>query len=212
MRKPETLLLWAGIAVPILYFGNLLLSSLLYPGYSHVRQYVSELGGPEAPHATLFNTGVVIFGLAAVAAGGGFGLALRRRDSGRVLAVAVGALVSLFGVGMVLGGVFPMPDPRHGGYGLAMGIHLAPPLLAWGLRRRPELRWLRLFLWVNFVLMVTLFAIMMGVGELVTRANVGVFQRAYALAMFPWIGIAAGVLARQPAERRLRSAPLARVF
>jgi glucans biosynthesis protein C len=211
MRTSERLLLWAGVAVPVLYFGNLLLNALLYPGYSHVRQYVSELGGPEAPHATLFNTGVVLFGLAAMAAGGGFGLALRRRGSGRVLAVAVGALVVLFGAGMILAGVFPMPDPRHGGYGLPMGVHIVPPLLAWGLRRRPELRWLRLFLWVSFVAMVTLFAIMMGVGELVTRANVGLFQRAYALAMFPWIGIAAAALVREPAERAVESAPLAHV-
>lgn len=36
-----------------------------------------------------------------------------------------------------------------------------------------------------------------GVGSLVTRANVGIFQRLYALSSFPWIGVASYVLARE---------------
>jgi len=36
----------------------------------------------------------------------------------------------------------------------------------------------------------------MGTGHLVTRANVGPWQRANALAMFPWLGIAGVLLAR----------------
>lgn len=193
--------------MPVVYFGNLLVSSLLYPGYSHVTQYASELGSSAARYPAVFNTGVVLVGVAALGAAAGFFAALRSRGSGRVLAGAVAALVALFGVAMVMGGLFPMPDPRHGGFGLGMGIHLVPALLAWGLRHRPELRTLRLLLWASFVAMVAMFAVMMGVGELVTRANVGVFQRVYATTLFPWIGVAAFALS-SPAAQAAPSASL----
>jgi hypothetical membrane protein len=199
MERAHRYLLAAGVAVPILYFGNLLLSSLLYPGYSHVTQYASELGSAAARYPAVFNTGVVLLGLTAIAAGPGLGWALRRRGAGRVVSWAVAVLVALFGVGMLLGGLFPMPDPRHGGFGLGMANVLVPPLLVWGLRQRPELRGLRLFLALSFVVMASLLAVMFGVGQLVTRANVGLWQRAYALSSFPWIGIAAWAL--RPRER-----------
>jgi hypothetical protein len=42
MRKLEVISLGIGIAVPSIYLGNLVLSSLFYPGYSQMRQQVSE--------------------------------------------------------------------------------------------------------------------------------------------------------------------------
>jgi len=53
------------------------------------------------------------------------------------------------------------------------------------------------FLLAVFVVMNIFFAIMMGVGSLVTRANVGLWQRGNALAGFVWIGIAAWYLRRE---------------
>src|SRR5687768_9952403 len=106
MRANEKLLLWAGVAVPVIYYANLLLSSLLFPGYSHVTQYASELGSAAARYPWVFNTGIMSMGVAAMAAGAGFGLALHRRGSGRVLAAFVTLLVVLFGAGLVMGGLF----------------------------------------------------------------------------------------------------------
>jgi hypothetical membrane protein len=194
MERNHRFLLAAGVAVPVVYYVNLLVSSLLYPGYDHARQWVSELGSASARYPALFNISIVLVGLLGLAAAPGFGWALRRRGAGRVVSVLVALLVAGFGVAMVMGGLFPMPDPRHNGYGLAIGLLLVPLLMALGLRRRPELRALRIFLVVDFVAMVVLFAILMGVGSLVTRANVGLWQRAFSLAMFPWLAIAAWVL------------------
>lgn len=201
MDTPRVLLR-AGVAVPFLYFGNLILSALLYPGYSHVRQYASELGSASARHPWVFNTGVVLVGLAGVLGGVGLGLALRRLAAPRWTSALVALLTVAWGVSIVLAGLFPMPDPRHGGYGLGLGLLLVPALLAWGIRHRPELRGLQVFLWAAFVAMGAMFAIMMGVGQLVTRANVGLFQRVNALATFPWIGIAAWRLGRDGAAPR----------
>jgi hypothetical membrane protein len=193
----EKILLMAGVAVPILYFGNLIVSSLFYPGYSHVTQYASELGSASARYPSLFNTGVILTGVAGIASSFGFFFAVRRLTGRSLLAALIGLSFLLFGVSMLMGGLFPMPDPRHGGYGLGMAAHLAPLLLAIALWKRQRLRALNVYLLASFVVMLAFFAIMMGVGSLVTRANVGVFQRLYALAMFPWVGVAAYLLGRE---------------
>jgi hypothetical membrane protein len=79
---------------------------------------------------------------------------------------------------------------------------LWPPLagLALGLAliRTPGMRSLGCYLLATTVLMALLLAPMMGVGGLVTRANVGLFQRLYALSIFGWVGVACAVLWRNP--------------
>lgn len=188
-----------GIAVPALYFGTLLAAAATWPGYSHVTRYASELGGPEAPVPRLFNGGIVLMGVVCVASAFGFAAALGRVGARRGLAVAASVCLALFGVSMVMGGMFPMPDPRHGAFGLAFALVPAPLLMALALAGRARMGSLVAFLTVCFVLMAGVLAVMMGVGGLVTRANVGLWQRANALTMFPWIGVAAWALGRASA-------------
>jgi hypothetical membrane protein len=190
------MLLIAGMAVPVLYFSTLLLSSLFYPGYSHISQYASELGSAAAPYPLLFNTGIILAGLSSIAAGFGFFLVLRGQTGTRLLPALLTLCLVLFGVSFVMGGAFPMPDERHGGYALGLGIHVAPLLLAFDLWKHQALRTLNLYLIGTALVMLTLFAVMMGVGGLVTRANVGLWQRTYVLFMLPWIGVASFYLNR----------------
>lgn len=196
MRLEKTLLS-AGVAASILYYANLIVSSLFYPGYDHVTQYASELGSSAARYPMIFNTGVLLTGIAGIAAGPGFFLALRRLTGKSILAALTGLAVGLFGVAMIFGGLFPMPNPLHGGFGLGMAIHLAPLFLLLAVWKREDMRGLKTYSLLAFLLGLTFFAIMMGVGSLVTRANVGIFQRLYSLSIFPWIGIAAYVLRRR---------------
>ena len=192
----EKRLLRAGIAVPLLYVGTLLLSSLFYPGYSHRTQYASELGSAAAPYPLLFNAGIILVGVCSIVAGLGFFLVLKRLTGSVLVPGLLGLCLVLFGISFVLGGAFPMPDERHGGYGLGLGIHGGPLLLALALWPRKPLRALNLYLLVTALGLITLFAIMMGVGGLVTRANVGLWQRSYAFFMLPWIGVASYALNR----------------
>jgi hypothetical membrane protein len=188
-------LLRSGVAAPVLYFATLIAASLTWPGYSHVTQYVSELGSAAAPHPWLFNLGIVATGLAGILGGVGVASALAlegRRVSGALAGVALAS----WGVGMVFGGVFAMPNPLHNGFGLVLALPLVPPLLAVALRGRAS-RGLNLFLLAWFLATAALLAVMFGVGELVTRANVGLWQRGLALAMIPGIGIACAALARR---------------
>jgi len=192
--RSTRLFLTAGIALPFLYFGTVIVASLFYPGYSHVTQYASELGSATARWPLIFNVGIFLSGLAAIAAGAGLFQGLAAAGLKPLVPALVGLSVALLGVSLLFGALFPMPDLRHGGFGLGMAIHFGPLLGAAALWPR---RNLRLFTWsliATFLLMATLFVVMMGVGHLVTRANVGVYQRLYALTMFPWIGFASALV------------------
>lgn len=186
----------AGILVPIGYFGTLLIAPLFYPGYSHARQYASELGSSGATYPQIFNVATVVGGVCCFLALFGFHQALR--TIGAKPALTWLFLISLggFAFGLVMAGVFPMPDHRHGAFGAGVGVHLAPFLLAAAIWRVRDLRALRAFLLMSGIAALAMFVVMMGVGGIVRRANVGAFQRAYALASIPWIGIASWQLLR----------------
>jgi hypothetical membrane protein len=186
----------AGVLVPFLYFGTQIVSSLTYPGYSYTTQYASELGSSSARYPQLFNVGIILTALAVLASLPGFRAALRALNANTAAGWLFLITLAAFGIGTLMGGLFPMPDPRHGGFGLGFAAHLAPALLAVALWRTPVSQRLKVFLIATFVASLVMLAVMMGVGGLVRRANVGAFQRIYALTIFPWIGIAAYALRR----------------
>jgi hypothetical membrane protein len=187
----------AGVLVPVLYFGTILVSSLFYPGYSHVRQYASELGSASARHPAIFNTGMIAMGVAAIVSLIGFHAALRRLGANRVVIWLFLITLGAFGFSTIMAGLFPMPDPRHSGFGLGLAMLVSPALLAAALWRVPEMRALRIYLVATFIAALVLFAIMSGAGSLVRRSNVGAFQRTFALTGIPWIGIASWALLRR---------------
>jgi hypothetical membrane protein len=191
------ILLLAGILIPVVYFGLLLLAPVIYPGFSYVTQYASEMGSAAARYPAVFNTGVMLCGVAGLVASFGFFDAVRRLGGNTLLAALTGLTLFLFGIATFMGGKFPMPDERHGGYGLGLAFQLAPLFLALALWRRRSLRGLCIFLLVVFGVMTFVILVMMGVGGLVTRANVGLWQRANALAGFPWLGVAAWRLRKE---------------
>lgn len=190
-------LLLAGILIPVVYFGLLIIAPLIYPGFSYVTNYASEMGSADARYPAVFNAGIMLCGAAGLLASFGFFHAIRRLGGNPLLAALTGLTLFLFGIATFMGGRFPMPDERHGAYGLGLAFQLSPLLLALALWRVERLRGLRTFLLVIFVVMTFFIAVMMGVGGLVTRANVGLWQRGNALAGFPWLGIAAWRLRKE---------------
>ena len=184
MRK---VLLAAIIAVPVLYYFALLVGAATYPGYSHVTRYASELGAAEAPYPWLFNYSIIAMGLCAILGAVGLAGALRDLSGKRIWAIAAGMALAIWGVSMVMGGWFPMPDDRHGGFGLGLAGPLVPLFTMLALRPVPRSTGIRVFLAVVFVGSVVLLAIMMGVGGLVTRANVGIWQRINSGFGIPWL-------------------------
>lgn len=196
----ERLGLTGGVLTPLVYAGAVLVASLFfYPGYNHATQYVSELGAAAAPHPEIFNNGAIATGVAAIIASLGFFLALRRLSGGIVAPALAGLAFALWGASMIMAGMFPMPDMRHGGYGLGMALLLAPLFMIWALWSVRGTSGLKAFLFAAWLAMVAMFAIMMNLGELnlVHLRDVGLWQRANAVATFLWVGVAALVLMRE---------------
>jgi len=180
---------WALIAVPIFYYFGLIAGAATYPGYSHVTRYASELGAADAPYPALFNVSIILGGISALV--GSFGLASSLHDlSGRWFwAVSAAFALGCWGVSMIMGGLFPMPDNRHGGFGLGLAGPLVPLFTLLALRKTPGSTGMKLFLGFVFVGSVIVLGIMFGVGHLVTRRNVGIWQRINSGMSIPWLSV-----------------------
>jgi len=205
-------LLKLGVFAPAFAAFAVVAATLAYPGFNHAKQYLSELGGAQAPLPHIFNLGVLTAGLMAGLAGIGFGLAVTRITGARFAGALIAVVFILAGYGLAAAAIFPWPDPRHMAINLALGIQLAPLLLLWSLRGAPRLRGLKLFLLAAFVAMglltvITKHLVMPG---LVNDANVGWWERSYAVILVGWVAVAAWLLDRRlhdPAERAEPAAP-----
>jgi hypothetical protein len=186
MRK---ILLGALIVVPIFYYFALLAGAATYPGYSHVTRYASELGAADAPHPGLFNYSIIAGGIAAVLGSIGLVGALHDLSGWWRLAVSAGVALALWGASMVMGGMFPMPDDRHGAFGIGLAGPLVPLFTFLALRSVPDARGMKVFLAFIFVGSVIVLVIMFGVGQMVTRQNVGIWQRINTGISIPWLAV-----------------------
>ena len=197
--RRRRILLAIGMAAPVLAFVAVLVATAAYPGFNQSRQYLSELGGAHAAYPGIFNGGVMISGIGAAVAGIGFGLALLALGGSRLPAILTALCFALAGVGLVLSSVYIWPDPRHQAINLGLGIQLAPLFLLWGLARVQGVRRLRWFLFVVFVLMAVLTVITKHLvfKGMVNDANVGWWERAFAVVLVGWTGVAAWILERK---------------
>jgi hypothetical membrane protein len=186
------------MAAPVLAIVSTLAATAAYPGLNPARQYLSELGGAAASAPFIFNTGVFISGLMAALAGGGFGLAIVTLTKARYVAGLTTVVFILSGYGLTQAALYPWPDPRHLAINLALGIQIAPLLLLWGLWPRPDMRGLKLFLALAFCVMAGFTSLTKHLifPEVVNDDNVGWWERAYALILVGWVGVAAFALER----------------
>jgi hypothetical membrane protein len=188
-----------GVAAPAVALTSVATAMAAYPGFDNSRQYLSELGGASAHSPLLFNAGVFAAGLMAAVAGAGFGLAMARLSGARVLGGLTALAFTLAAVGLSVSALYPWPDHRHLIINLGLGIQLAPLLILAGLWRRGDLPGLKLFLAIVFLAMAVLTVLTKHLlfPALVNDANVGWWERAYAIVLVGWVGVAAAVLQRR---------------
>ncbi len=199
MFRRRRALLVVGMAAPVLAFLAVGICALTYPGFDNATQYISDLGGPKARYPEIYNIAVFAAGGGAIAAGFGFALAMVALGGSRLAAALVSLSFALAGVGMIISTIYPWPDRRHLAINLALGIQLAPVLLIWGLARVDGLPGLRRFLILVFVAMAVLTVLTKHLvfPGLVNDANVGWWERAFAIVLVGWTGVAAYVLERR---------------
>ena len=187
-------LLFGPIAAIILALGIVGLA-LFIPGYSHVRQTVSEIGEAGSPTRVPF--AIMLGSVAAcllVFAGGVSDLSARNGHS-RSAAWLIGFMaISAAGVG-----VFAYPHPLHNVFGLSELVgYQAPIVMALTWKNDPRAKTLVTISWILFV--VIWLAIALNLSSLVpaiwlhVRPVRGLLQRALFAAWFGWCAIVGSIL------------------
>jgi hypothetical membrane protein len=191
-------LLGAGIAVPLFYYGVQVAAAPFFAGFSVLGTTASELGSDRSTRPWIFNAGAILTGIAALLASIGFLRALRRLGVASILAWPPFLAVAVTGASSLWAGMYPMPDPRHGGHpSLLVGMLAVPFALAAATWRVVSSRAYRGYLAATILLLLVMVPIMSGMTRLDTHAYRGLFQRIFALTVFAPIGVAAYVLARR---------------
>lgn len=198
MHKAAPTLLSVGVAAPVVALVAVLIAAACYADFDHARQYLSELGGATAAYPLIFNVGVLIAGVMTGFAGVGFGLAVVILTRSVVSAILIGVLFVLAGIGLVLSSLYAWPDPRHLAINLGLGIQLAPAFLLLALRNAAGFLRLKQFLLAAFVAMAVLTVVTKHLifPGTVNDFNVGYWERAFAIVLVGWVGVAAWLLRR----------------
>ena len=187
-----------GLAATAVLWSGLVLLPLMVPGYSSIRQTVSEIGEVGSPARIPF--AVMLFVLAACLLLFAWGLRdvsiQLRRSSAAAYLVGCTAVSSL-GVG-----VFAFPHPLHNVFGLSEIIgYQAPWVLALTWRRVEKAATLVAFSWIMAALVWCAIVANLGVfdwhGALqnLERPVYGIVQRSLFFAWFAWLAGASLMLA-----------------
>jgi hypothetical membrane protein len=99
----QSLLAICGIVGPILKSIAVATLAFLWPGYSHISQFMSELGAIDAPNAIIMNVTLVVFGFLMIC----FAFGLHKGISQGEGSIVGPALVTIYGAGQVGNGIFP---------------------------------------------------------------------------------------------------------
>ena len=187
-------LLLAGLAAPIVLAVAVVVAGRFEPGYSHISQFVSELGAVGASNRIVFSYGgLFLSGLLTVLFALGMYLLVKPSQS----FVASSLLAALAGFGRLVAGVFPCDAgcvienmsflaTLHAlaGFAALSSGAFAPLLLAMGLRRRRQSQLFWLSVGLGGASLVLVF-IMFGFGK--GLPYVGVIQRLILAAFYTWV-------------------------
>jgi hypothetical membrane protein len=185
--KKEKILLGSGIAAWIVYLLNLLVLAALWPGYSHISNYVSDLGRNENPYNGVFNGAIILYGTLQLLTGLGFYYSVNRITRRKIISIVVGLSFALIGVGAYFAGIFPLPDELHSGYGIGLISFLIPLFLAFAFSRLKNARIFVIHQILFFVLFVLIFPVTSGMGDgFINEMNKGLGQRLSVLFTIMW--------------------------
>lgn len=186
-----------GLAGPALFASIAILVAALRTDYSHVHDFISELGATSTPHAWLMNyAGFAPAGLLLA----GFGASIKASLPRQPAATLGALLIGLFGTGVALSGFFScdIGCPQQGGT-IQNLIHdrLAPLTflsgslgaisLGLGFRSLPSLRPLWIYSIASGLAGLVLLAAVASTLE--TRELTGLWQRLLLAVLFGWCAV-----------------------
>jgi hypothetical membrane protein len=196
-----------GVTGPMLFSVVVLVCGALRPGYSHLQNFISELGVAGTPYAPLMNyAGFVPAGLMLAVFGVALVFSLPSNPLNRLAAL----LVTTFGFGIAASGVISCDRGCPQGQGsLENVVHntIAPvsflcliaAMAILGLRFRSSHDWRHLSLFSFLASAVALCLLVILAGSLDSRVLTGLWQRLLLAVLFTWCAIVGLEAFRQPA-------------
>jgi hypothetical membrane protein len=181
--------LWFGPVAFLLFIVGTLAIGAISPGYSHVRQTVSELGEAGSPGQFAFSALLCLVAACLVICASAVARSLRELGCSALPAYFVAAMAfSCAGVGL-----FSFPHPFHNIFGLSETVGLQGPLVAALVcRTQPRAKQVVVFSLIMYV--VVALALMINLIPLLRPANLwplirpffGVIQRSLFASWFIW--------------------------
>src|SRR5215472_1954866 len=192
--RVQSLLLWAAVLMPIVYFGVQLAAAPFYPKYSFLNDMASLLGSAASRRPFVFNDGAMMTGILGLSGAVGLFLCLKRRSG--LWGALTGLCVVANGVLSLKAGMYPMPDPRHASWQFLLFPTVLAPFVLLLATWRFDVR-LRWYLIVDNLVLLTLLPSVIGVSSV----PAGILQRLFALIVLVPPGAVAGwlVLRKRPA-------------
>lgn len=197
----EQVLLVGGLVAPLVYAAGILSAAMVFPGYRHSRQFLSELGTVESPKASHFNLGLGLSGLVLVAfaLGVGQGLGSSGTSAGIMVGLTVGGVTNLLQAGFRCDPGCPNPPESraglvHGLSGLIGSLGLAAAMVLAGI-----FNWLGAPVFAVYSLLSGVAGILLLV-VLMARPGLkapGAVQRVYVTVTFAWVLVFSLVLLGQ---------------
>ena len=186
------LLSFGGVIGPIIYVIVLTFLGLVFPGYDHVTQYMSELAAVDAPYMVWMNVfGFMLIGVFVI----GFGVALDYGVKKKVWGWIGPFLVVVSGIGFILVGFFPC-DPGcvntslvgwlHGLWAFVAQFALIGAPFFMYFRLRDDVRW-RGFENVSLGFFIVAFSLGLFYKSYIFGDVVGLLQRVSFGVPFVWV-------------------------
>ena len=183
-----------GVVGPVVFTSVVILCAALRPEYSHVRQFMSELGESGGPHAWLMNLlGFIPSGLFLTA----FGASLASLVPRTTLSVVAAGLIIVFGLGIAGAGVYScdLGCPRRG-LSVEATLHEVVSIIAflagvlgialWAYRFRELPAWQSLWRYSAASSAAALALLLALNASVESRAFTGVWQRLFVSTLLAW--------------------------
>lgn len=191
--------LWLGPAAVLIFIAGTLTIAAFTPGYSSIRQTVSELGEVGSPGQFAFSALLCLVAACMAVCASAVARSLRELGCSALPAYFVAAMAfSCAGVG-----IFSFPHPLHNIFGMSETLGLQAPLVAaLACRNQPRARQIVVFSFVMYAVVVL--AIAINLIPLVRPANLwplikpyfGIVQRSLFASWFIWFAGYAVLLMR----------------
>ncbi len=184
-----------GIIAPIIFTIILMIASLLRPDYSHLINFVSELGAVGAPYAIIQRINFVLTGILIVA----FTFGLHRGIGDGKGSIIGPLLVAIFGLSSVMSGIFSTDTIQPGSFSdimhsMSSAIGSVAAIIAFFIisgRLEKDILWRPYQSFSIVIAIVAIIVSVVGTGILGAVGTPGLGQRLFLAVLFLWIEVMA---------------------